>query len=176
VPVPTEDSTLRDVRREHPARVLRPRHVVVTLLALLVVAGAAGAFGVRSATASAASGAYRLEVTYPRIARSGLDIPWHVRLVRAGGFDPKLPITLAVTADYFDIFEAQAFYPEPDTQTRDDRMLYLEFTAPPAGDVFELDFDTYVQPSSQVGRDAELWVLDGGRRTVGVTYSTWLVP
>jgi hypothetical protein len=154
----------------------RPRRVVLTLLTLLVLAGAAGAFGVRAATASAVGGPYRLELTYPRIARSGLDIPWHVHLERSGGFDPKTPITLAVTADYFDIFETQGFYPEPDTDTRDGRMRYLSFTAPSAGDVFEVDFDTYVQPSSQLGRDAEVWVMDGNRRAVGVTYSTWLVP
>jgi hypothetical protein len=176
VPRPTDTSTLTDVRREHSRRVTRPRRIVLTLLTLLVLAGAAGAFGVRSATASAAGGPYRLELTYPRIARSGLDIPWHVHLQRAGGFDPKTPITLAVTADYFDIFETQGFHPEPDTTSRDGRMLYLSFTAPPAGDVFEVDFDTYVQPSSQVGRDAELWVMDAGRRAVGVSYSTWLVP
>jgi hypothetical protein len=175
--VPSSGSTLADVRPpERALRSLRVRRLVLTLLAALVVAGAAGVFGVHSATTSAAAGGYRLELTYPRIARSGLDIPWHVHLQRAGGFDPKTPITLAVTADYFDIFETQGFHPEPDTTSRDGRMLYLSFTAPPAGDVFEVDFDTYVQPSSQVGRDAELWVMDAGRRAVGVSYSTWLVP
>jgi hypothetical protein len=176
VPRPTDDSTLRDVRRDHSTRDTRPRRLVLVLLAVLVVAGAAGAFGVRRATAAAAAGAYRLELTYPRIARAGLDVPWHVRVVRAGGFDPKTPVTLAVTADYFDIFETQGFHPEPDQETRDGEMLYLSFTAPPSGDVFEVDFDTYVQPSSQIGRDAALWVMDRGRRAVGVTYSTWLVP
>jgi hypothetical protein len=176
VPDPNADSTLTDVRREHSSRATRPRRVLLALLTLLVVAGAAGAFGVRSDTTSATGGAYRLELTYPRIARAGQDIPWHVHLVRSGGFDPKTPITLAVTADYFDIFETQGFYPEPDGETRDGRMRYLEFAPPPAGDVFEVDFDTYVQPSSQLGRHAELWVMDGNRRAAGVSYSTWLVP
>jgi hypothetical protein len=173
---PSDDSTVRDVRTEHSVRSTRPRRLVLALLAVLVVAGVAGAFGVRAGTVSAAAGAYRLELTYPRIARSGLDVPWHVRLERSGGFDAKKPITLAVTADYFDLFETQGFHPEPDAETRDGRYLYLSFTAPQTGDVFEVDFDTYVQPSSQIGRDARLWVMDGDRRAVGVTYSTWLVP
>jgi hypothetical protein len=175
--VPSSGSTLADVRPpERALRSLRVRRLVLTLLAALVVAGAAGVFGVHSATTSAAAGGYRLELTYPRIARSGLDVPWHVRVVRAGGFDPAEPVTLAVTARYFDIFETQGFHPEPDSARRDGRYLYLSFLAPPSGEVFEVDYDTYVQPAAQLGRDAELWVMAGGRRVVGVAYSTWLVP
>jgi hypothetical protein len=177
-PATEAGSTLADVHAGDVAVAGRPwRLAAITALSLVVLLGAAGLFGVRSRTVSASGGGYDLSLTYPRVARAGLDVPWHVTLRHEGGFQGQRAITLAVTARYFDIYETQGFHPEPDTETRDGEFLYLSFTPPPAGDVFELDFDTYVQPSSQIGRHADLWLVQGGRhRVVGVSFSTWLVP
>ena len=82
---------------------------------------------------------------------------------------------LAVTADYFDIYETQGFFPEPDSQTRDGRTLYLTFTAPP-GDTLVVSYDAYIQPSSQVGRDGTLAVREDGRDVASVDFATWLAP
>ncbi|MDQ3629089.1 MAG: hypothetical protein M3419_09825 [Actinomycetota bacterium] len=73
--------------------------------------------GIHTSHFSASGGGYRLDLDYPRVARAGLDITWRVTVTHDGGFDA--PITLAVTADYFDIYETQAFHPEPDSSTRD---------------------------------------------------------
>jgi hypothetical protein len=48
--------------------------------------------------------------------------------------------------------------------------------APPPGDVFTVSLDTYVQPASQVGRDAVTAVIIGGHKVAQVSYDTWLVP
>lgn len=176
-PSPRPGSTLADVRPAVAA--VRGRHwrtLAVVLLAVLVLLGAVGVFGVRSRTVRATGGGYDLSLTFPRVARAGLDVPWHVRLRRAGGFGGQKSVTLAVTARYFDIYETQGFHPEPDSETRDGDLLYLSFTPPPTGQVFEVDFDTYVQPSSQLGRSARLSVVSGGQPVVGVPFTTWLVP
>lgn len=171
------DSTLADVEGARAARRGRPwRRGAIVVLCLVVLLGAAGAFGVRSQTVSASGGGYALRLTYPRIARAGLDVPWHVEVRRDGGFTGQDSITLAVTADYFDIYETQGFNPQPDSETRDGDTRYLTFLPPPSGDVLEVDFDTYVQPSAQLGRHATLAVFDHGARPVSVGFSTWLVP
>jgi len=172
-----KDSTLADVGGGEAARRGQPwRTAAISILCAVVLLGALGALGVRSHTVAATGGGFQLSLTYPRIARAGLDVPWHVTVRRPGGFGDRKTITLAVTARYFDIFETQGFHPNPDTESRDSDLLYLTFTLPSTGDVLEVDFDTYVQPSSQIGRHADLYVMQGPTRAVGVSFSTWLVP
>lgn len=159
------------------AAVLLRRGFLVLLL-LLVVAGLCGALGVLTSTSSASTGGWTLSLTYPRIARAGLDTTWEVRVTHPGGFSK--PITLAVSSDYFDVFETQGFHPDASSSTQDGRMLYLTFEPPPSGDTLVVDFDAYIQPSSQVGRDATVAVVDhtagGPLPLVSVDYHTWLVP
>ena len=170
----TRDSTLDDVRTTGENRTgVIGRRVALIVLAVIVLAGATGWLGVRAATTHDSNEGYDLSLTYPHIARSGLDIPWELRLVHPGGFSGK--ITIALSADYFDIFEFQGMHPEPSAETADDEYVYLEFDPPP-GDVFTTALDTYVQPASQIGRDATVAAMVGGQTVAKVNYSTWLVP
>jgi hypothetical protein len=172
--VPDGDSTLRDLRSMDEQRGgVVGRRLAIGLLALVVMAGATGWLGVRSWTARASGDGYDLSLTYPRVARAGLDVPWELRLEHAGGFDG--PITIAVSADYFDIFEFQGMHPEPSDETADGDFVYLTFQ-PPDGDVFTTSLDTYVQPSSQIGRDAVAKAMIDDRTVAQVSFSTWLVP
>jgi hypothetical protein len=169
-----EDSTLADVR--DAARVRRGRlgrRLGLALLTLFVAAGLLGVFGVRTGTASASGEGYELTVEYPRIARGGLDTEWRVTVRHPGGFSG--PITLTTTAGYFDLFEAQGFYPSPSEETVDGDRYVTTFTEPP-GDTFVLSFDAYIQPASQRGRSATTSLVVGGRDVAAVTYRTRLVP
>ena len=94
-------------------------------------------------------------------------------MTHPGGFGKQL--TLAVTGDYFDIFETQGFHPNPTDETRDGHDLYLTFTAPP-GDTFVVDFDAYIQPASQQGRSATVALVKGTTPLVWVSYRTRLLP
>lgn len=80
-----------------------------------------------------------------------------------------------MTADYFDIFESQGLDPEPSSETSDGQRLLWTFDPPP-GDELGVDFDGYIQPSSQLGASGEVAVLDGGSAIVTVPFRTWLVP
>jgi hypothetical protein len=53
--------------------------------------------------------------------------------------------------------------------------LYWTFDPPP-GDELAVDFDAYIQPSSQIGASGEVAVLDGAPPVVTVPFRTWLVP
>jgi hypothetical protein len=91
------------------------------------------------------------------MARAGLDIQWQATVTHPGGFGKQ--VTLAITGDYFNIYETQGFHPQPAQETRDGTTLYLTFTTAP-GNTFVVDFDTYVQPASQAGSAATLAVVD----------------
>lgn len=168
------ESTLRDVRPvEHGPRPVRVRRCLVAFLGLIVLTGATGLFGVRTTTETATAAGWTVSVTSAGIARAGLDVPWEVAVRRDGGFSG--PITLAVTAAYFDIFESQGLDPEPATETADGDLLYWTFDPPP-GDELTVSFDAYIQPSSQLGASGEVAVLVDGGPVVTVPFRTWLVP
>ncbi|HUR75813.1 MAG TPA: hypothetical protein VMZ00_16140 [Sporichthya sp.] len=171
----TPDSTLADVRRGGSGRAARAsRRFFLSLLTVIVALGATTLLGVHTSSVTAQAEGYSLRVDYPRIARAGLDISWRVTVRHPGGFGTE-PIRLSVSARYFDIFEHQAFYPDPSKSTGDGSMLDLEFD-PPDGDVFSMDFDAYIQPSSQLGRRGEVILMDGDRERLRVDYRTWLIP
>ncbi len=150
------------------------RRAFLSVLLVVVLAGLSGLLGVHTATARASAHGYDLDVTYAKIARAGLDAPWQVTVTHPDGFDKE--VVIAVTGDYFDIFETQGFTPEPSASVRDATTLYLTFDAP-EGDVFTVAYDAYIQPSSQVGRDATVSVADADQAPlVSVDITTHLLP
>jgi hypothetical protein len=171
-PPDTTTSDVNDAKRNR--RGLVGRRVALAVIVLLVLVGATGFLGVHAGTASATGNGYQLTVTYPRVARAGLDIPWNLRLTHPGGFPGD--ITVAISADYYDIFEFQGMHPEPSDETADAHFVYLTFSPPKQGDVFTTALDTYVQPSSQIGRHAVTEVLIDDKVVARVSYRTWLVP
>jgi hypothetical protein len=168
------DSTWTDLRSaEQNVRGKIIRRVTIGVLALLVLLGALGVFGVRTGSVHAAGGGYQLTVEYAVVSRAGLDTPWRVTVHHPGGFAG--PITLASTAAYFDMFETQGLDPAPDSETASGRYRYQTFTPPP-GDTFTVTFDAYIQPASQVGHRGETVLLIDGRSLARVSYRTRLVP
>lgn len=159
--------------RERGRRATWARRAFITLLCLAVVAGAAGLLGGHTSTATASSDGYQLTLQYPGIERPGIDTQWELKIVHPGGFSRA--VTIAVTGDYFDLFETQGFYPTPSATTRDGTNVYLTFTKP-AGDTFVVMFDAYIQPYSTFGKKATVSVIEHGKPVASIRYHTWLVP
>jgi hypothetical protein len=169
------ETTSHDVReRNHPLALWLRRATLGALLVVLV-ADLVGLLGVHTRDTTASRDGYTMTLRYPGIARAGLDVPWQVTVTHQGGFGKEL--TLAVSADYLDLFETQGFHPQPSDETRDGHYLYLTFSAPP-GDTFSVYFDAYIQPSSQRGSSARVALTRGVSSTqlVWIDYRTWLWP
>lgn len=173
--MPADDSMLADVRPAQagpPSRWLR--RIALAGLLGIVVLGALGVFGVHSRSTSTTGNGYALAVTYPQSARAGLDVPLRIDVRRDRPFDGDL--TLAVTADYFRMFESQGTYPDPDSSTNDGRYVYYTFSPKSGSSEFLVDFDLYIQPGSQLGKSAEVKLIVGGAQATQVSLRTWLVP
>jgi hypothetical protein len=167
-----DDSTLRDLTSSGRGSLWLGRAARAAIV-LVIALGAVGLLGLHTSSESTTSGRYRLTVDYPRIARAGLDTLWQVTVVREGGFDHD--ITLAVSAEYFAMYESQRFFPEPTAETRDANTLYLTFSKPP-GDTLIVGYDAYIQPSSQRGSSATVSVLEAGVPAASVHITTTLLP
>src|SRR5690349_4048811 len=112
-------------------------------MALVVVAGAAGLLGTRTATKRSSAGDKVLMVTYPSISRSGQPAQMHVRVTSESGFDG--PVRIALCDDLFDDLDFQNWYPNPSKETGDATRLEYEFD-PPDGHTFEVSLDARSAP------------------------------
>jgi hypothetical protein len=171
----TPGSTLDGVETRPGGRVgIWSRRVLLGALAVFVGAGLLGLLGVRTATTSSSFDGYTLTLEHATVARAGLDVPFAVTVTHDGGFAES--ITIAVTGNYFDIFETQGFNPEPSAQVRDADKLYLTFDAP-EGDTFRFSYDAYIQPSSQQGRSGEVSLMTStGYERITIPFRTRLLP
>jgi hypothetical protein len=169
-------SLLSDVRRGAPsAAAVWARRGGLTLLLAIVLLGAIGFFGVHSRTVEATGeDGYTLTVTYPQVARAGLDVPWRAEVRHPGGVDQD--VTLAISTDYFRMFETQGFYPDAADATNDGSFVYFTFDKPPAGHDFLVDYDAYIQPSAQLGKPAIVKLIISGHEVARVHLRTWLAP
>ena len=166
-------ATTSDLSESATTAAVWGRRVGIAALVLVVAADLGGGLGVHTTTRTATGGGYRLTLSYPGIARAGLDVRWRARVDHAGGFDR--PITLALSGDYLSIYETQGFHPEPSAETRSAHRLLLTFD-PPHGDSFVLDYDAYIQPASQRGKSGTLSLKVHGRNAASVHFHTFLWP
>lgn len=169
------DSTLADVAGpDRPDHGLWARRIAVLVLALVQVTALTGWLGVHSGTARAERAGYSLEVAYPVVARAGLDVPLTLRIHAPRAIDHD--VVVGISADYFRMFETQGFFPEPAEVTTDADTAWMTFSPPPAGRDLVIDYDAYIQPSSQRGKSAAIRVLTEGVERVAVTIRTTLLP
>jgi hypothetical protein len=170
----SDRSTLSDVRRVADGPPSQwGRRVGVVVLLVIVLAGAVGVFGVHSRTVTNSADGYTLRVVYAESARAGLDVPFRVYVHRDGGFSSGF--TLAISMDYFRMFETQNFFPAADSETNDGKFMYFTF-AKPRGPDFDLEYDAYIQPASQIGKGARIKLLVKGHVEAQLSVHTWLVP
>jgi hypothetical protein len=150
------------------------RRVGLIALAIVVLAGLLNLLGVRHDVVSAEAEAYRLAIEYARVTRPGLASPWKVEVTHAGGFDG--PVTLATSADYFERFDFNQFYPEPSSTASRGDVVLLTFEEI-EGDRFVVRFDGRATPAFTWGLAEASTALEiDGREIVRVDYTTVVMP
>lgn len=150
----------------------RGRAVVLGVLAVFVIAGLAGVFGVRTTTVNSSDDDLDLRVTYPKVTRAGLAVALAVRVEREGGFTE--PVTISVDTSYLQLFDQNGIMPAAASETVDEDRTSWTFDPPP-GEVLTLWLDVRAEPAVQWGRRASVTASNAGDRT-SVRIRTWIAP
>ncbi len=151
------------------------RRAGLVVLAVFVLAGATGLLGTRTSDTTVRGGGYELTVTYPRISRPGHAVKVQVQVRKGGGFEEQA-VQVRYSTDYFQMFDENAFTPQPDAETADAEFTIDEFSPPP-GDVLVITVDTRIEPARQRGEDGQVSVLDeSGAPVLTAEFSTWIWP
>ena len=160
-------------RRAQRSRTLR--RVFFAVLSMFLLLAMLNVYGVRTGEASARGGGYELTVHYATISRPGLATPWSLEVRRPGGFQG--PITIASTAEYFELFDENSLDPDPSKATSDSDRIIWEFEAPENGDTLTVSFDARIEPGQQLTRVvATTSVLERGTPAASVRYQTLVMP
>jgi hypothetical protein len=168
IPAAEELPGQRQLRRARLAR-----RAFLAVVFLLVAAGAAGVFGVRSATRSASGDGQTLTAVFPSVARPGMAVPFGFDLVRPDGFHG--PVTVAVSESYLRALDQNATDPEPSSATADGEAVEWAFD-PPTGDRLRVRLDSRIEPGVQWSRSGWIAVMEDDEPVVRVNYRTWILP
>ncbi|HEY1135525.1 MAG TPA: hypothetical protein VGE77_13205 [Nocardioides sp.] len=150
------------------------RRAGMLALAAVVIAGAFGTWGVRTATAVGSDDGLHLRVDHPRVARPGLDVTFRVSVSDPAGLPAEVEVGL--DAAYLHLFEAQAIQPEPESQSRRGDQVVLTFAPEPGTTTLVVELDHYVQPTAQRGTDAHVMAATPDGRSVVVAPSPSASP
>lgn len=164
--------------RRNPSEIRRSRtlrRIGLTVLALWVLAGATSLLGTHTSTKTVTSGAYELTVTYPSISRAGHAVRVQVEVRREGGFGQE-PVQLRYGTMWMEMFDENAFTPQPNAETAGPGYTEDEFL-PPRGDTFVMTVDTRIEPARQRGEEGWFAVIDeDGTEILRAEVDTWIWP
>lgn len=149
------------------------RRVGIAVIGLGVLLGLANLVGVRTAAVRDQADGVMLAVTYASVTRSGLATPWRVEVRSEAGFEG--PVTLTTSADYFERFDFNQWYPEPSGTALRGPLLVLTFDRP-QGDVLLLSFDGRASPTFGLASAATTSLDTDGLPRLSVSYRTWVMP
>jgi hypothetical protein len=178
------DAVVHVDRDEGPVR-LRNRRItyVVAVVVFTCVVGSAvidsfteiDVWGGESTDVAVASGGgVELRVRYATVSRPALATPFDIFVRDEDGFDG--PIHIAVAPAYVEMWDFQAWYPDPSESTATPDQIVYTFE-PPDGTELRVFLDARIQPAEQSGRDGWVAVLDGdGARLARVDFSTRVLP
>jgi hypothetical protein len=147
--------------------------VILSVFLLFVIAGLLGLFGVKTAHAqSTASNGVHVELTYPRIARPALAIPFAVHITNLEGVSSD--VVVRIRSSYLAMFDENGMSPEPADETDDGEWTTWVFDRPPSG-VLDVSLDTRVEPGVQWRRDGAVVVRTDDSQT-RIDFRTWIAP
>jgi hypothetical protein len=152
------------------------RFTTIGLVTLLVLAGAMGLLGVRTANASATSNGLQLTVSYAAITRPGLATPFSIAVRTTDGAPLPGTITIKVSSDYLAIFDDNGMEPQPTESYNTEAWTLWTFAVPEGEDTLTMDLDARLEPAVQWERSGEAGLEVDGQEVVSVGFTTRVAP
>ena len=101
-----------------------------------------------------------LVVQYPAVTRPALASPFRFRVEQPGGFEAGVPVVVAVSRPWIEMWDENGLYPSPSAETGDGDWVIWEFDPPADGGVLEVFYDARIEPARQQGQSGELELRD----------------
>ena len=162
---------------KHPDAAVRDmwlRRVVIAVVTIIVLVGATGMLGVRSVRLSQTTGAIDVELTYARVARPGLAVPFRLAVAGLDSAQPHV-IEVELPSGYVDSFDFNNLTPDAESVTRTTDAITYEFAVEDSSE-FEMAFDTRVEPAVQSKRSGSARVTVDGVLVAELEITTWIAP
>lgn len=164
-PEPLDLATLRR------SRLLR--RVGLGAMAVFVVCGAVGLFGIKTGRVTGSGAGYDLSLEYPATDRPGQPIHWVLTVHRAGGFGG--PVDVGITQGYLDLLDLNDIQPQP-SDARSSGPFVIWTFAKPDGDTLAVSIDAQIQLNGRWGSEATVAVMEHGTPVAQVHWRTWVAP
>jgi hypothetical protein len=113
-----------------------------------------------------------VELTYPRIARPALAIPFAVHITNLERVSSD--VVVRIRSSYLAMFDENGMSPEPADESDDGEWTTWVFDRPPSG-VLDVSLDTRVEPGVQWKRDGAVVVRTDDSQT-RIDFRTWIAP
>ena len=149
------------------------RRALLTLLVVLVAAGALNVFGQRPSTSSATSSSARLSVYAPERARSGLSYAARFRVDALR--DVRAP-TLVLWPGWAEQYTVNGLAPQPTTEESADGKLRFGFGRVPAGRHLTFWISLQVNPTNVGRRSQRVALYDGKERLAEIDRTITIFP
>ena len=149
------------------------RRIALGIVAVFVLCGAVGLFGIRTRTTTATGGGYSLTLSYPFTDRSDQPIHWVLLVRHPGGFSG--PVDVGVTQSYLDLLDMNDIEPQP-ADARTEGSFTVWTFSPPQGSVLRISIDAQIALNAHFGAGATVAVFEGRSPVVQIPYRTWVAP
>lgn len=150
--------------------------VSMGVIAVLVVGGLSGLFGVRTATAANTANGFALEVRHAEVTRAGLATPLDLTISTTDGSPLPPEVTTRLASSYLAMLDENGLDPEPASSFQSDMWTWWTFEVPDGEDVIEVSFDARLEPSVQWGESTTAAVVVDGSEMVTVDFATRVMP
>ena len=144
-------------------------------MVLIVAAAMLGFLGLRLGNVAARSGNLEVDVRYATITRAGLPTPFTIEVSTRDGSPLPDRVEVALSSDYFALFDENGLDPEPVESDADGENTYLTFEPTGGHSTLAIDFDARAQTDVHWGTDAQVTIGAGGDEAT-VDFRTRVAP
>jgi hypothetical protein len=151
------------------------RWFAIAVVVLIVAAAMLGFFGLRLGNVAARDGNLEVDVRYARVTRAGLPTPFTIDVATRDGTALPDRVEVALSSDYFALFDENGLDPEPVESDADAESTYFTFEPTGGHSTLAIDFDARAQTDVHRGKRAQVTVRAGDDEAT-VDFRTRVAP
>jgi len=171
---PLPDGIGREALALHPGRSRLLSLLPLLVLGIILALALAGLFGGTTTDwRSVRNEAVALEVSVPRVMRSGVLFELRFRITAQRPFED---LHLAISPELLRDFTINTTIPQPAEESSEDGLFHLSYGPVQAGETVEIKIDGQVNPALFWGTEGRIAVFDGERELASMPLEIRVLP